>query len=296
MRSSAEVLDELRCLVSVHARPDMRTAIDCLAVAKVGTAMPEAGLTEPLLVVLVQGGKRILLGGNVFEYRAGQCLLATANLPITGNFLGATPEVPAMGLSIALRAPVIAPLLREIPAGRFADCPPQPAIATCDADVHLLDALVRMVGLLDHPDAIPVLAPMIEREILWRLLTGPLGAMVRQVGLADSGLSRIGRVIQWIRDNYAEPIRIADLARLAGMSESALHRHFRAITALSPVQYQKRIRLQEARALLIARAGDVAGVAHLVGYESASQFSREYRRLFDASPAQDALRLRADGG
>ncbi len=296
MRSSAEVLDELRCLVATHARPEMRTAIDCLAVAKVGTAAHEAGLTEPLLVVLVQGGKRILLGGNVFEYRAGQCLVATANLPITGNFLGATPEVPAMGLSIALRAQVIAPLLQEIPAGRFADCPPRSAIATCDADVHLLDALVRMMHLLDHPDAIPVLAPMIEREILWRLLTGPLGAMVRQVGLADSGLSRIGRVIQWIRDNYAEPIRIADLARLAGMSESALHRHFRAITSLSPVQYQKRIRLQEARTLLIARAGDVAGVAHLVGYESASQFSREYRRLFGASPAQDALRLRADGG
>jgi AraC-like DNA-binding protein len=296
MRCSADILAEIRCLVSAHARPDARTPITGLALATVDDTGPEYGLTEPLLVVLVQGGKRILLGGNVFEYRAGQCLVVTANLPITGNFVGATPESPAMGLSIALRASVIAPLLQEIPAERWPDCANLPAIATCDADTDLLDALARLVRLLDVPDSIPVLAPMIEREILWRLLTGPLGALVRQTGLADSGLSRIDRVIQWIRSNYREPVRIAELAQLAGMSESALHRNFRAITSLSPVQYQKRIRLQEARTLLIARAGDVTGVAHLVGYESTSQFSREYRRLFGASPAQDASRLRADGG
>lgn len=118
--------------------------------------------------------------------------------------------------------------------------------------------------------------------------------MVRQMGLADSALSHVSRVIQWIRDNYAEPVRVEDLARLAGMSPSAFHRHFRAITAMSPLQYQKRIRLQEARALLVARAGDVVGVAHLVGYDSPTQFNREYRRLFGAPPGQDAARLRAD--
>ncbi|WP_238598497.1 helix-turn-helix transcriptional regulator [Saccharothrix sp. ALI-22-I] len=114
------------------------------------------------------------------------------------------------------------------------------------------------------------------------------------MGLADSALSHVSRVIQWIRDNYAEPVRVEDLARLAGMSPSAFHRHFRAITAMSPLQYQKRIRLQEARALLVARAGDVVGVAHLVGYDSPTQFNREYRRLFGAPPGQDAARLRAD--
>ena len=132
-----------------------------------------------------------------------------------------------------------------------------------------------------------------EREILWRLLTGPHGGMVRQIGLADSGLSHVSRAIRWIRDNYAEPMRISDLARLAGMSPSAFHRHFRAVTTMSPVQFQKCIRLQRARSLLVARPDDVAGTGHLVGYGSPSQFNREYRRLFGAPPGQDAARLRA---
>jgi transcriptional regulator GlxA family with amidase domain len=118
--------------------------------------------------------------------------------------------------------------------------------------------------------------------------------MIRQIGLADSGLSHVSQAIRWIRDNYAEPVLISDLARLAGMSPSAFHRHFRAVTTMSPVQFQKRIRLQRARSLLVARPGDVASVGHLVGYDSPSQFTREYRRLFGAPPGQDAARLRAD--
>ena len=141
----------------------------------------------------------------------------------------------------------------------------------------------------------PALAPLIEREILWRLLTGPHADVVRQIGLADSGLSHITRAIGWIRDNYAEPMRVADLARLAGMSASVFHRRFRAVTTMSPLQFQKRIRLQEARALLVARPDDVAGVGHLVGYDSPSQFNREYLRLFGVPPGQDAARLRASG-
>jgi len=128
------------------------------------------------------------------------------------------------------------------------------------------------------------------------LLTGRHGAVLRQIGLADSGLSHVNRAIRWIRDNYAEPMRIEDLARLVGMSGSALHRNFRAVTTMSPLQFQKRIRLQEARSLLVAGADDVAGVGHLVGYDSPSQFNREYRRLFGAPPGQDAARLRAGAG
>jgi len=153
--------------------------------------------------------------------------------------------------------------------------------------------VARLLRLLDHPADVPVLAPLAEREILWRLLTGPHGGMVRQVGLAGSGLSHVSRAIRWIRENYAEPVRIPDLARLAGMSPSAFHRHFRAVTAMSPVQFQKCIRLQTARSLLVARPGDVAAVGHLVGYDSPSQFNREYRRLFGAPPGQDTARLRA---
>jgi len=137
-----------------------------------------------------------------------------------------------------------------------------------------------------------VLAPLVEREILWRLLTGPFGDVIRQIGLPDSNLSHVNRAIGWIRDNYAERMRISDLARLSRMSPSAFHRNFRAVTAMSPLQFQKRIRLQEARSLLAAHPGDVAGVGHLVGYDSPTQFNREYRRLFGAPPGQDAARLR----
>ena len=165
---------------------------------------------------------------------------------------------------------------------------------TGEAGPDLLDSVARMLRLLDRPSDAPVLAPLIEREILWRLLTGPQGATIRQIGLADSDLSHVSRAIGWIRDNYAEPMKIDDFARLSGMSASAFHRHFRAVTALSPLQFQKRIRLQEARSLLVARPGDVAGIGHRVGYDSPSQFNREYRRLFGAPPGQDAARLRTD--
>jgi AraC-like DNA-binding protein len=281
-------MEELRRLIAAHARPDMRTPIPGLLVSKVDTTAPDYSLTAPLLVVMAQGGKRLLLGDQVHEYRAGQCLVVTADLPVTGHFF----DVPALGVGLELRPAAIAPLLLETSVvARTTD---HPAIATGDVGPELLDAVVRLLRLLDHPSDVPVLAPLVEREILWRLLTGPHGGMVRQIGLADSALSHLTRAIQWIRDNYAEPMRIADLARLAGMSTSAFHRHFRAVTAMSPLQFQKRIRLQEARALLVADAGDVAGVGHLVGYDSPSQFNREYRRMFGAPPGQDATRLRAD--
>ena len=169
-----------------------------------------------------------------------------------------------------------------------------PAIATGKASPELLDAAARMLRLLDHPADAAVLAPLITQEILWRLLAGPLGDTMRQIGLADSDLTHVSHAIAWIRDNYAQPMRIDDLARLSGMSASAFHRHFRAVTAVSPLQFQKRIRLQHARSLLVAHPGDIAGVGHQVGYDSPSQFNREYRRLFGAPPGQDAERLRTD--
>ncbi|MEV8377456.1 AraC family transcriptional regulator [Kribbella sp. NPDC056861] len=293
MPDSAALLTEIRDLIATHARPDLRTPVDGLFVSRVETSAQEHSLTEPLLVVMAQGGKQLLLGDQIFEYRAGQVLVVTADLPITGHFIEATPQTPALGLGLVLRPATIAPLLLESAAGQRARATPTgPAMATGPASPELLDAAARMLRLLDSPDDAPVLAPMIEREILWRLLTGQYADVIRQIGLADSSLTHISRAIRWIRDNYAEPMRIADLASLAGMSPAAFHRHFRAITALSPLQFQKRIRLQEARSLLTAQPGDVAGVGHLVGYDSPSQFNREYRRLFGVPPGADATRLR----
>jgi AraC-like DNA-binding protein len=290
----SSLLAEIRELIMAHARPDGRTPLDGVLLSRVESAEPHHSLAEPLLVVMAQGGKRLLLGDRVFEYRAGQLLIVTTDLPVTGHFIGASPQAPSLALGVALRPAVIAPLLLEAKAAEWSRSTPRMlALATGDADAGLLDAVARLLRLLNHPADAPVLGPLAEKEIMWRLLTGPLGTIVRQIGLADSSLGHVSRAIGWLRDNYAEPVRIADLASLAGMSESAFHRHFRAVTGLSPLQFQKRVRLQEARALLVVRPGDVAGVGHLVGYDSPTQFSREYRRLFGAPPGLDAARLRA---
>lgn len=293
MRDNAELLDEIRGIIAVHARADLQTSIAGLLLSKVEAAAPDYSLTEPLLVVMAQGGKRLLLGNQVLEYRAGDCLVVTSVLPVAGDYIDVSPHTPALAMGLVLRPSAIASLLLEVPSGqRFRAAVGPPPMATSAAGPDLLDAVARMLRLLDRPADVPALAPLIEKEILWRLLTGPHGAMIRQIGLANSALSQVSRAIRWIRDNYTEPMRIDDLAQMAGMSPSAFHRHFRAATTLSPLQFQKRIRLQEARSLLLAGPDDVAGVGHLVGYDSPSQFNREYRRLFGAPPGHDAERLR----
>ncbi|KRD20409.1 AraC family transcriptional regulator [Mycobacterium sp. Root265] len=288
-------LVELEALITAHARPDMTTAIDGLLVSSVTDTSPEYSLTEPLLVVMVRGGKRLLLGDRVVEYRGGEILVVTAQLPVSGHFIDCGAQAPALAVGLVLRAPAIAELLlHETSAPRRSGT--QTAMATGCADPELLDAVLRMVRLLEHPADAAVLGPLIEQEILWRLLRGPHAGVVAQIGSAGSGLTYINRTIRWIRENYAEPLRIADLAAMAGMSPSAYHRNFRAVTEMSPLQFQKRIRLQEARALLVAQPGDIAGVGHLVGYDSPTQFSREYRRMFGAPPGRDAARLNATHG
>ncbi len=293
MLSSAGLLDEIRGLIASHAGQPL--PIDGLRVSRIEAAEPDHSLTEPLLVVAAQGGKRLLLGDQVIEYRAGQILLATAALPVTGHYIDTDPRTPMLAMGLALRPAAIAALLLETAGGRsWRSTAGPPAVIAGDAGPELLDAVARLLRLLDHPADVAVLAPLVEREILWRLLTSPYAEVLRQIGLPESGLSHVSHAIRWIRDNYAAPMRIADLARMSGMSPSAFHRHFRAITAMSPLQFQKRIRLQEARSLLVADASDVAGVGHLVGYDSPTQFNREYRRLFGAPPGQDATRLRTD--
>lgn len=293
---TAEMLDDIRRLIDRHAQPDLRTPIDGLLLAKVTRAgdEPDYSLATPLLVVMAQGGKRLLVGDQVLEYRSGQCLIVTAEIPVTGNYIDIAEGAPSLSMGLVLRPAAIAALVLETPMRRRSrSAATLPAIATGAAEPDLLDAVTRLLRLLDQPDDAAVLAPLFEREILWRLLTGPHGESVRQIGLPDSDLSHVSRAIGWIRENYAEPMRVDDLAQLSAMSSSAFHRHFRAVTAMSPLQFQKRIRLQHARSLLAAHPGDVAGVGHLVGYESVSQFNREYRRLFGAPPGRDVARLRA---
>lgn len=291
MPTRDDLLAELRSLIDAHARPDMTTPINGLLLSKVSdpASEPEYSLTEPLVVVMAHGGKRLRLGDRQYEYRGGDVLVVTAGVPVTGHYVDVDADNPALGMGLVLRPETVAGLAARAPSRRPGD---PSALSTGPADAELLDAVVRMVRLVDSPRDAAVLGPLLEQEIVWRVLTGDHGAAVRRIGLAESDLTHVSRAIGWIRDNSADPLRIDDLARLSGMSTSAFHRHFRHVTNMSPLQFQKHIRLQRARSLLAAHPGDVAGIGHRVGYGSPSQFNREYRRLFGTPPGLDAARLR----
>ncbi|MDH6514082.1 AraC-like DNA-binding protein [Streptomyces sp. SAI-208] len=288
-------LEELRSLLARHAKPDWTTAIDGVLVSKVDRSdPPELSMSGMVLAVIAQGTKRLALGDRVYEYGPGQYLVASVDLPVTGQFTQADPEQPALGFGLTLEPSAVAELLLQAGPGdtpRTGAGAPS-AIAVSEAPPALLDAVVRLLRLLDAPRDRAVLAPLVKREILWRLITSEQGATVRQLGLADSSLSHVSRAVRWIRENYAQPFRVEDVARMSGMSASAFYRNFQAVTAMSPIQFQKQIRLQEARLLLATHPGDVTGVGQRVGYDNPSQFSREYRRQFGAPPSQDAVRLR----
>ena len=241
----------------------------------------------PLFCVVARGRKRIFLGEEEFFYDPDCYLITSLDLPISGQVL----EAPCLGITLALQPAKLAELLLELPAAADTRAAAK-AVAVNSLGDDLRDPLLRLLRLLDRPADIPVLAPSIEREILYRLLCGPRGAMLRQMALPGSQLSQISRAIRLLQERYQEKIRTEELARAAGMSATSLHRHFRAVTAMSPLQFQKRLRLQEARRLLLTRDLDASRVSFDVGYESASQFSREYRRLFGQPPARDAARAR----
>lgn len=292
-------LGELRDLLERHVRPDLATAIDDVRICKADHAVPpESAMSGTVLAVIAQGRKRLALGDRVYEYGAGQYLIASVDLPVTGHFIDAAPGRPTLGFGMTLEPAVIAELLLQAGPGdlpRFPGTVP-PGIAVSDAPDELLDAVVRLVRLLDRPQDRNALAPLVKREILWRLMTGEQGDVVRQLGLADSSLTHIRRAVQWIRENYTEPFRVEDVAQISGMSVSAFHRNFQSVTAMTPIQFQKHIRLQAARLLLVNSPNDITGVGHRVGYDNPSQFSREYRRQFGAPPSIDAERMRGGVG
>ena len=289
------LLDELRDLIDRHVRPDMSTPVEGVMIARDEVSTLEASMSGTVMALVAQGRKRLALGDRVYEYGPGQYLVSSLDLPVTGQFLDAGPDHPALGFGMLLDPAAIAELLLQtssavIPDGRGT---PPSGIMVSEASVQLLDAVVRLLRLFDRPRDLAVLAPLIRREILWWLLVGEQGAAVRQLGLADSNLSRIAQAVRWIREHYAKAFRVEDVADICGMSPSAFYRNFQAATAMSPIQFQKQMRLQEARLLLAASPNDVAGVGYRVGYDSPSQFSREYRRQFGAPPSQDALQLRS---
>lgn len=255
--------------------------------------LPVGVVYEPMLCIVAQGAKRTLLGNTVVDYHAGQYLVVSVDLPVTGSVVQASPDTPYLAMSLSLNQTLLADILLKLPSARPPAVTTQPGLAVGSITPELQDAAFRLLKLLDTPADIPELAPLIEREILYRLLTGEQGKMLRQVALAHSHTAQINRAIGWIRNHFAEQLRIESAAQQAHMSASTFHRHFKAVTGLSPVQYQKQIRLQEARRLLMSGTADAASVGFSVGYESPSQFSREYARMFGLPPLRDATRLRA---
>jgi AraC-like DNA-binding protein len=291
-----EPLPEICSLIGRHAGPgkiaSAQTDIPGLRVSAVRVPTESSShIYEPVFGLVAHGAKSIVLGENVFDYGAGRYLVVSVDLPISSHVSVASEREPFLSMGLILRPATIAALLLETAADDRSTVDAS-GMGVSKAPGELLDAVVRLLRLLDHPRDAPVLATLIEREILWRLLCGEQGAMVRQIGLADSRLSQISHATKWIRVNYAKMLRIEDLAQMAAMSVSSFHRHFRAVTSMSPIQYQKQIRLQEARARLLAQSADVAAVGFAVGYDSPSQFSREYSRVFGAPPGRDAARLR----
>jgi AraC-like DNA-binding protein len=254
------------------------------------------GVSTPMLAIVVQGKKGAALGEEIYRYGEAQYLVVSVDQPITGFIIEATPDRPYLGFKldldprelceiIAIQTTAIADKKETSVRGFF--------VST--ADVSLLDCALRLTRLLDTPQDIPILAPMIMREIYYRLLIGEQSEAVRQIATAGSNMQRIAAVIQSIKVDFTKPMRVADLAEQASMSPSSFHHHFKQVTSMSPLQYQKQLRLLEARRLMLAENYNAVTAADRVGYESPSQFSREYSRLFGAPPVQDIERLLSVG-
>lgn len=287
---------ELIRLVTRHAGNDglHKTAIAPLQLLRASaTALPLPAIYEPSLLVAVQGSKLALLAGQSFRYNPLHGLLVTVTMPIVGQIVEASAERPYLCIRLNLHLPDIAALVLDADAGHGHNAarPPR-GLQVLRITDPLLDAVLRLMRLLDTPLDVPVLAPLVLREIHYRVLSGELGAGLRQLLAAQSHGQRIARAIDLLKRRYTEPVSIRELADAAHMSSSSLHQHFKSVTALSPLQFQKQLRLHQARRLMLTEGLDAASAGHRVGYESPSQFSREYRRLFGAPPRAEVTGLR----
>lgn len=287
---------ELRALALRYATPTFRELLPNLTLwSSQGPTPPTPVIYEPMLYFTLQGIKRMVVGDRQLDHCPGTFLLASIDVPVVCTVIDGSPERPYLGMALQLERSAVVALLADLEpgAGRASGADEELELMTISPSTRSMeDALLRLVRLVEAPDDRPLLGPMIERELLYRALRSEHGKVLRQFAQADSRLSQIHRAVKWIRAHLTEPLSVEQLASVASMSVSSFHRHFKAVTGLSPLAYHKQMRLQEARRRLLADPGGVASVAFSVGYESASQFSREYTRQFGMSPARDAARLR----
>lgn len=284
-------LEELRQLTA-HAE-NRRTDTGIPRVAMVQGEIPEhqlAAVYDPMVNLILRGSKSISIGGKTLHYDPATYFVMSVDLPAAGRVHADESGAPYLAVALSLDAKVIADLLYDLPDPLRQD-QEHKAFSVAKVTRELLDAWVRMLRLMQRPEEIAALAPAYEREILYRVLQGPMGWMLHDIVSPDSALARINTAIQRIRQDYAQPLRIHELAAHSAMSVSAFHRHFKSVTALSPLQYQKQIRLLQARTLLLTTGRSVTAAAHEVGYESPTQFGREYTREFGVSPGRDTARI-----
>jgi AraC-like DNA-binding protein len=289
-----EQLQELRSLAS--SAENRRTETGIPRVAMVQGEIPEHRLSavyEPMINLILTGSKTMTVGERTFAYDPATYFVMSVDLPAVGSVHPAATGEPYLAVSLTLHPATVAALISDLPVQVCSKLLGS-GFSVAPVSEEFLDAWVRMLRLMNRPDEVAVLAPAYEREILFRVLQGPLGWMLRDIAAPDAALSRIGVAIQWIRQNFAKPLRVEALAEMAALSVSAFHRHFKAVTALSPIQYQKQVRLLHARTLLMAGEGSATSVAFCVGYESPNQFSREYARQFGLPPSKDVVRLRGE--
>ncbi|OLF54784.1 AraC family transcriptional regulator [Pseudomonas chlororaphis] len=288
----------LAVLIARHARTsgDFATAVPNLTLHR--RAVP----TEPVpciyslgLGVVAQGGKRVMLQDSIIDYRAGQGMLTSIDQPVVTHVSQASAAEPFLGAMLTLDMHLILQTAAQMPAPPPTRAGDYRTLVIDELEPGLVDALERLLGLLDEPTLLPQLAPLIQQEIVVRLLAGRHRLALQHLLAAGSPIQQIFRAVAWLKQHFTQPVRVDDLAQRAHMSSSSFRQHFRAITGVSPLQFHKQLRLQEARQLMLNQNIDVGRAAGLVGYESASQFSREYSRVFGAPPQRDIQRVRQAG-
>jgi len=253
---------------------------------------PTSGMYEPSICMVAQGAKRVVLGDDTYVYDGRHYLITTVQLPTVVQIIEANRDKPYLGLRFKFNQHELSKLMVDSHLPPPKNQQSSRGMATGEVTLPLLNAVQRLVDLLGEEQDIPILAPVIQREILYRLLVGDQGVRLRQIASAGSQSQQIARAIDWLQSNYTRPLRIDELAAQVSMSSSTFHHHFRSMTALSPLQYQKQLRLQEARRLMLMEHMDAGTASFEVGYESPSQFSREYSRQFGAPPLRDIMNLR----
>ncbi len=256
------------------------------------TTLPTSYTHNPSICLIAQGKKQVLLAGESYIYDSNHFLISSVNLPITANILQASEETPYLGLLLELDLQEISQLIVDSEFSCDNKKEAQKGIAVGELSDILLDAFVRLTSLLDEPKSIPILAPIIKREIFYRLLMSEQGVRLNQIVTNGSHSHQISKAIDWLKSNFIRPLNVSDLASYSGMSKSAFYTHFRAMTSMTPLQFQKKLRLSEARRLMLTENLDAMSTTYKVGYESPSQFSREYSRQFGAPPSKDIKSLR----